>query len=154
MKKICLYAGTFNPFHKGHANVVAKSLSIFDEIWIVKMINYDKDLNHNFILNTTTLSKQILDTGNDFDLDRVKIHTHEGLLTDFIKNSFPKPMAIVRGLRNSLDFQYEKDQQYWYEDLGLVIPILYFICDRNLSHISSSALRQISKINTEHKLRD
>ncbi len=51
--------------------------------------------------------------------------------------------AVVRGLRNGTDLQYEMNQQYWNEDLGLNVPIVYFITDRKLSHISSSAIREI-----------
>jgi phosphopantetheine adenylyltransferase len=51
--------------------------------------------------------------------------------------------AIVRGLRSGYDLQYEQNQQYWYEDLGITIPVVYFITDRKLGHISSSAIRAI-----------
>ena len=57
-----------------------------------------------------------------------------------------KPTAIIKGLRNSADFEYEKIQQYWNEDLGMKIPTIYIISNRNLTHISSSAIRAIEKI--------
>ena len=66
-----------------------------------------------------------------------------GLLSDYLKDK--DYCAIIRGLRNGYDLQYEQNQQYWYEDLGVQIPIVYFITDRTLGHISSSAIREIKK---------
>lgn len=69
-----------------------------------------------------------------------------GLLSDFLKSpKTAKYDAIVRGLRNGYDLQYEQNQQYWYEDMGIKIPIVYFITDRTLGHISSSAIREVEK---------
>ena len=71
-----------------------------------------------------------------------------GLLPDYIKeHGFD---IMVRGLRNGRDFEYEKDLQYWYEDLGLTIPIVYFICNSTLCHISSSAIREVERIKNEN----
>ena len=64
-----------------------------------------------------------------------------GLLSDYLKGK--NYVAIVRGLRNGYDLQYEQNQQYWYEDLGIKIPVVYFITDRTLGHISSTAIRTV-----------
>ena len=69
-----------------------------------------------------------------------------GLLSAFITDHPELDIsAVIRGLRDANDFEFEKKQQYWNEDLGILIPTLYIICDRKLSHISSSAIRQIEK---------
>jgi len=60
--------------------------------------------------------------------------------------------AVIRGLRNGADLQYETNMQYWNEDLGLEIPVVYFICDRKLSHISSSMIRELNKLGLQDKL--
>jgi phosphopantetheine adenylyltransferase len=52
---------------------------------------------------------------------------------------------VIRGLRNVFDFYEEKDNQYWHEDLGLLVPIFYVISHRDLSHISSKAVRIVDK---------
>ena len=65
----------------------------------------------------------------------------QGLLSDYLKGK--DYTAIVRGLRNGYDLQYEQNNQYWYEDLGITIPIVYFITDRKLGHISSTTIRAV-----------
>lgn len=56
---------------------------------------------------------------------------------------------MICGLRNGYDLQYEMNQQYWNEDLGLEISVVYFITDRKLAHVSSSAIRGIRKAKGE-----
>lgn len=129
--KIGVYAGTFNPWHEGHKDILEKALKVFDKVIIAIGINPDKS-------NTDR------DQGLRISSGRVEEIWFTGLLVDFVKSV--KADAVIRGLRNGADLQYEMNQQYWNEDLGLEVPVVYFICDRKLSHISSSMIRQLEKI--------
>lgn len=89
---------------------------------------------HQDILNKATAifdQVDVITYGKDFT----------GLLSEYLKGK--DYCAIVRGLRNGYDLQYEQNQQYWYEDMGITIPIVYFITDRRLGHISSSYIRAV-----------
>lgn len=133
--KVGLYAGSFNPFHRGHLDIVTKALKVVDFLDIVVMTNPNK------LVNT---DKSIESIHKLIPLELVygrKIKTHSGLLVDYVKEN--RIDVIVRGLRNGSDLEYEQSMQYWNEDLGLKIPVIYFICNRSLGHISSSAIRQI-----------
>ena len=149
--KIALYPGSFNPFHSGHMDILNKALKVFDKIIISAGRNPDKhtwDYNFDLLIGHSDYSYK-----NEQE-PRIKLIHFTGLLVDFVKEletgrNGGKPIkvdAIIRGLRNGHDLQYEQNQQYWNEDLGLIIPIIYFICDRKLSHISSSVLRQLDKL--------
>ena len=132
--KIGVYAGTFNPWHKGHTDIVDKAILIFDKVIIAVGVNPEKeDTNHQVLLPESLEG-----------LQNVQVKYFSGLLVDFVKKE--KASAVIRGLRNGSDLQYEMCQQYWNEDLGLNVPVVYFICDRKLSHISSSMIRQLDKI--------
>jgi pantetheine-phosphate adenylyltransferase len=77
-----------------------------------------------------------------FDVvDVLTITKDIGLLSTWLKDK--DYQVIIRGIRNSNDLEFEKSVQYWYEDLGITLPIVYFICDRKLVHISSSAIRSM-----------
>lgn len=134
--KTVLYPGSFNPFHEGHLDILKKTMKISDKIILAghKKISFSPK------------AKVVTDKCYQY-VDKVSIITFKGLLVDLIKKV--KPNAIIRGLRNGSDLQYEMNFQYWNEDLGLNIPIIYFITDRSLSHISSSTIRKLECIKTK-----
>ena len=133
--KTAIYPGSFNPWHKGHEDILEKALKIFDKVYVAKGINNSKNSS------MTTLSK--------FIKEGIEWWSFSSLLVDFVidleKMKNHKIDAVIRGLRNGMDLQYEMNLQYNNEDLGLKIPVVYFITDRNLSHISSSAIREIER---------
>lgn len=128
---IAIYCGSFNPFHKGHMNILEKAEKIFDKVIICTGINPDKPLSERYwpaILG----SRQLM--------------TYDGLLTDFI-DSFNYEVTLVRGLRNSSDFEAEKIQYRYLCDLKPDIKVVNIISDSEFEHISSSSIRTLKKYN-------
>lgn len=134
--KVGIYPGSFNPWHKGHEDVLKKALNIFDCVIIAIGQNPSKEIAPTKIPTQLELDPKVI------------IKHFNGLLKNFIELN--NGNAIIRGLRNNQDFEFEKTQQYWNEDLGINIPTIYFISDREVTHYSSSALRIINKL-TENK---
>jgi len=135
--KIGYYPGSFNSWHEGHANILQKSLKVFDRVIIAQGHNPEKQV-------PPSLSRTM--TWGD---PRVWVTEFDGLMVDHIATFVDPdwiPTAVIRGLRNGYDLQFEANQQYWNEDLGLAIPVVFFITDRNLSHISSSTIRAIKAL--------
>lgn len=131
--RVAVYPGTFSPWHKGHEEVLEKALAIFDKVIIAQGVNPDKEGN----------VKSKLPQGLESRFgDKIKVTVFSGLLADFLKEI--EVSGIVRGLRNSADFEQEKVQQYWNEDLGVKIPTFYFISSRDKVHISSTAVKNVN----------
>ena len=135
--KLGIYAGSFNPWHKGHDDILKKALAVFDNVLVLQYQN-DTVKNKDFLLEACKN-------------ERVEAGFFSGFLVDAVKKL--NATAIIRGLRNGVDLDYEKSTQYWNEDLGLKIPTVYFMCDRNLVHLSSSSIREIHRIEREEKNR-
>src|SRR5690606_14839563 len=73
-----------------------------------------------------------------------QIEQYEGLLTDFIE-SLQHDVTVIRGLRNSTDFQYEQNQYRYIQELMPDIKIVNIFCDKEFEHISSSGIRTLEK---------
>jgi len=140
MIRTAVYPGSFNPWHKGHSNILSKALHTFDKVIVAVGMNPDKNDRD---MNVELLKKDFSNSRGDLS-PQVEIVNFNGLLVDFVRNQ--NAHAVIRGLRNANDLQYEMNQQYWNEDLGLTCPVVYFVCDRTLSHISSSAIRALNII--------
>lgn len=148
MKK-AIYPGSFNPWHDGHMDVLKKALKVYSHIIIA--VGYNPKISGGPDLEIggrVRLVEGVIDNYIDelpeTEEPIIEITYFSGLLKDFVEET--KVDAIIRGLRNGHDLQYEMNQQYWNEDLGIVVPTVYFITDRSLSHISSSAIRMINSI--------
>mgnify|MGYP000881565822 CR=1 FL=1 len=129
--RIAVFAGSFNPFHKGHYNVLQKAEKIFDKVIIAFGKNPEKDLR------TWARPRSVINR---------QIEEYDGLLTDFIA-SLNHEVVVVRGLRNSTDFQYEQNQYRYIQELMPGIRIVNIFCDKEFEHISSSGIRTLEKFN-------
>lgn len=128
---IGVFCGSFNPFHKGHYNVLQKAEKIFDKVIIAFGKNPDKTVRTWPVPSV------------------IKYHQMEeynGLLTDFVA-SLSTDVVVVRGLRNSTDFQYEQNQYRYIQELMPGIRIINIFCDKEFEHISSSGIRTLEKFN-------
>jgi len=128
---IAIYCGSFNPFHKGHMNILEKAEKIFDKVIICKGINPDKGPSMG---------------GLPAILGSHQLMVYDGLLTDFI-DTFNYEVTLVRGLRNSADFEAEKVQYRYLCDLKPDIKVVNIISDAEFEHISSSSIRTLKKYN-------
>lgn len=138
--KIAIYPGSFNPWHPGHTNVVEQALKVFDKVIIARGLNPDKLTGEEFLMqlkDTSFVNVPIPDWSGLVD-----VTSFTGLLTDFVKQTHAH--AVIKGLRNAQDLEYERAQEYWNNVLGLNIPTYYVMAPAHLLHYSSSALRTLN----------
>ena len=129
--KIAVFAGSFNPFHKGHYNVLQKAERIFDKVIIAFGQNPEKEESRKKV--PQSIKNRQLENYND-------------LLTDFI-STLEHEVVVIRGLRNSTDFNYEQNQYRYIQELMPDIKIVNNFCDKEFEHISSSGIRTLEKYN-------
>lgn len=147
--KTAIYPGSFNPWHQGHHDILKKALQVFDKVIVCYMLNpekFPKDLHIGLQLRENDLFLKGLRDAvyKNFlasELIKIEVSSYGGLLVDAVRQFGCD--AVVRGLRNGSDLQYEQNQMYWNEDLGLEVPVTFFLADRTLAHISSSAIRSL-----------
>jgi len=138
MKKVGLFPGSFDPFTKGHEDVVVKSLTLFDEVIIGIGINSSK--NYFFDLN-----KRIEHIQSLFEnYPAVKIMTYQKLTVDFCKEIGAD--FIVRGLRDNKDFEYEKSIAHMNQQIS-DIETVFMLTAQKYGAINSSIVREIVRNN-------
>lgn len=100
MERTAIFPGSFDPFTIGHESIVIRSLSLFDKIII--MIGYNANKKSFF-----PIEKRIEWINQVFkNVDKVEVRLHDGLTVDFCKEVGAR--YILRGLRTSADFEYER----------------------------------------------
>jgi pantetheine-phosphate adenylyltransferase len=127
--KIAVYPGSFNPWHKGHMNILQKAEKIFDKVIIARGVNPDK----------TAVVEPLPRI-----LENRQIEKYNGLLTDFI-GSLSYDVTVIRGLRNATDLEYELNQYRFLQDLRPNINVVSIFCDKEYEHISSSAIKVLQR---------
>jgi pantetheine-phosphate adenylyltransferase len=143
---IGIYAGSFNPFHVGHYDVLKQAEKICDKVVIAQGINKAKANE----LNNFSIQKE-----NSNILKYYETTTYYGLLTDFIldlKNLYKNiniKFTLIRGIRDSKDFEEERKLCEWLKSLNPNISVCYIISKPEYTHISSSAIREIQSFNSE-----
>jgi len=136
MKKVGLFPGSFDPFTKGHEVVVTKSLDLFDEVIIGVGVNSSKQYLFD-------LDKRIQHINALFrDAPRIKVKQFQMLTVNFCKEIGAS--HIIRGLRDSKDFQYEKSIAHMNKDIS-GIETVFFLTEQKYSAINSSIIREIHK---------
>ncbi len=132
MKK-CVFAGTFDPFTVGHADTVSKALRIFDEVIVAVAENRSKQCH--FSLSDRLGMVAAVYEGEP----RVRVLSWQGAIVDLLEKE--QTPFYVRGVRNTVDFEYENADFYASRKLnGDFVPI-YFPAEQALLHVSSTIVR-------------
>lgn len=130
-----IFPGTFDPFTIGHDALVRRALNIVDELYIAIGINTEKHTLYSLeerMERITTLYK---------DEPRIHVVSYEGLTTDFAQSIGAR--FIIRGVRNAIDFEYERN----IADVNRMltgIDTLLLISESQYATISSSVVRELA----------
>lgn len=132
--KIGVYPGSFNPFHNGHYNILQKAEKVFDKVIVARGINPEKnEFAHNQEISPVLYYRQT--------------ESFQGLLTDYLTSKEKDAeITLIRGLRNGDDLAYEMNQINFMKDMKPDLRVVFFHCDREFEHISSSAIRNLEKV--------
>ncbi len=138
MEKIGVFPGSFDPFTKGHENIVNRFLPLFDKIIIGIGGNTSKRYMYS-------LESRMAHIQSIFENEpKIVIEHYTDLTVKFCKEK--RAQYLLRGLRNTTDFNYEKSIALMNKELE-GIETLFLMTDAKLSHLSSTIIREIAKSN-------
>jgi pantetheine-phosphate adenylyltransferase len=137
MKKIALFPGSFDPFTKGHEDIVNRSLNLFDEV----IIGIGKNTSKSRYIPIENMIEKI--SGVVKEHTNVKIMSYEGLTATFAKQINAK--FLIRGIRNTTDFEYESGIAQANKFIWNELETIFLVTSPSLASISSSIIRDIHK---------
>lgn len=137
--RVALYPGTFDPFTLGHLDVLERALHLFDRIEVTVAVNADKKSLFSIEERCELIRKCIQ------HLDRVDVAAHEGLIADRAREA--GAIALVRGLRQVSDFDYEMRMALANRELHSGLETVFMPASGTHAFISSTIVRDIHRWN-------
>ena len=136
--RIAVYSGTFDPFTLGHEDLVRRASRLFDQLSIgVAMAHHKKTL-----FSLAARLQQVQDQTQG--IANVSVLPFDGLIMDFC--AAQQAVAVVRGVRNLTDFDYEARMAAMNRKLRPQVETVFLLPDAPLQCISSTLVREISKL--------
>lgn len=136
-KRVAFFPGSFDPFTNGHADIVQRGLKLFDEIVIGIGTNSAKKryFDLEFIEKSIRVTFQ--------DEERVRIVYYDNLTAKVATEHGAQ--FILRGLRNTTDFEYENTISQVNRKLASGLETVFLITSPEYAPISSTIVRELHK---------
>jgi pantetheine-phosphate adenylyltransferase len=133
--RIAVFPGSFDPIHIGHVDIIQRALPMFDKIIIGIGVNIQKKY-----LFPVELRKSWIKETFAYE-DKIHVMTYEGLTVEFCRQQ--NAHYILRGLRTSADFEFERAIAQMNQVLHRDIETVFLLSNPSLSMISSSIVRDV-----------
>jgi pantetheine-phosphate adenylyltransferase len=138
MTRIAVYSGTFDPITLGHEDVVRRAAGLFDELVVAVAIAHHKTTRFS-LDRRMALAREAL-----APLPGVRVLPFDGLIMDFCRAQ--GATAVVRGIRNMTDFDYEAQMAAMNRKLHPGVETVFLLPQAELQCISSTLVREIAKL--------
>jgi len=135
MKNIAIFPGSFDPITVGHVSIIKRALPLFEKVIVSIGVNADKKTM--FTIEQRTVWIQQIFKGEP----KVTVETYTGLTTELCKQK--EASFILRGLRTSADFEFERGIGQVNRKLGPGIETVFFLTEACHTPISSSIVRDV-----------
>lgn len=133
--KIAIFPGSFDPFTRGHEAIVTQALTLFDKV----VVAVGENIGKNSLLTPeerVALIRQLYEAE-----PRVEVTAYSTLTGDLARKV--GATAIVRGVRNTIDFEYERTMAQTNKRLFPDIETVILLTPAHLLDVSSSAVREL-----------
>ncbi len=137
--KIGIFPGSFDPITSGHKHIIVKASKLVDVLIVgigdnsSKKSFYSAEKREEWVKNTFA------------NYDNILVKKYSGLTINFAEKENAE--FIFRGLRSSLDYEYEKQIAETNSVLNKEIETVFLLSDKQYGMISSSIVREIIKNN-------
>lgn len=134
-----IFAGSFDPLSIAHEDIIARAEKMSRKLVIAIAHNSQKKYQFSLDMRVKMIEKAV-EKYNDVEVVVVK-----GLVVDYAENNNIKYQ--LRAIRNSNDLIYEQDLYYNNSHINKDIESIYLLSKQELSHVSSSRIREFMLFN-------
>jgi pantetheine-phosphate adenylyltransferase len=135
MKKVAVFAGSFDPFTVGHESVVRRALPLFDKVIIA--VGFNQEKKHFF-----SIEKRMAMISDVFeDEPKIGIDKYTGLTVDFCRKSGAR--YLLRGLRTAADFEFERAIAQLNKNMYPEVESVFLLALPEHTPINSTIVRDI-----------
>ncbi|WP_036281525.1 pantetheine-phosphate adenylyltransferase [Methylocystis sp. ATCC 49242] len=141
--RTALYSGTFDPLTYGHLDVIRQGAAMFDRIVVAIGVHPGKAPWLTFEERAAVIAEAC----EDFELSRpcaIEVTSFDGLVVEAARAC--GACAILRGLRDGTDFDYEMQMAGMNGTLAPEVHTLFLPAAPGLRHISGTLVRQIASL--------
>jgi pantetheine-phosphate adenylyltransferase len=135
--RIALYAGSFDPFTLGHADIMRRSLGFVDQLVVAVAHNTRK--NPLFTAEERAEFIRVTAGGEP----RIEVRAFDGLLVDLARTL--NATMLIRGLRAVSDFEYEYQMALMNRHLHPGLETVFMVPSNETTYISSSMVREVAR---------
>jgi pantetheine-phosphate adenylyltransferase len=139
--RCAVYSGTFDPFTLGHEDVVRRAAGLFDRLVIAVAVAHHKKTLFSLDERVRQVEQAVQALA---EAGRISVLPFDGLIMDFCAQQ--QASAVVRGVRNLTDFDYEAQMAAMNRKLRPQVETVFLLPDAPLQCISSTLVREISKL--------
>ena len=137
MNRIAIFPGSFDPFTRGHEDIVRRGLYLFDKVVIGVGHNSKKQRYFHIDRMLGYINQTFADES------RVEVVTYDELTADLAKRY--EARYLLRGLRNTTDFEYENSISQVNRYLNEELETVFLITSPPYAHINSSIIREVHR---------
>lgn len=135
MAKTAVFPGSFDPITLGHIDIVKRGLKIFDKV----IVGIGNNAEKKYMFSSEKREAWIRSVFKDEP--RVSVAVYNGLTVDFCKKNNAE--FIIRGLRTSSDFEFEKAIAHMNAAISGGIETAFILSELKYAALSSSIVRDI-----------
>jgi pantetheine-phosphate adenylyltransferase len=136
---IALYPGSFDPVTNGHLDAALRATRLFDT---VVMAVFDRPMKKNVLFSAEERTEMLHQSTSQ--LPRIRVETYNILTVHYARQIGAN--VIVRGLRDTLDFEHEFQMAQVNQTMDPNIDFVFFMADRKFTFLSSSTVREIAAL--------
>jgi pantetheine-phosphate adenylyltransferase len=136
--KRALYPGTFDPVTNGHLDLIKRALRLFDGVIVAVGTGRDKAPMFSLEERLEFVREAVRGLGN------VEVVALDGLLVDTVRKT--GAVAILRGLRQVSDFEYEFQMALMNRRLARDIETVFLMPSLSYIYLDSTIMKEAAAL--------